>query len=118
MPSAFVTGATGFVGLDLTLGGAESSYLDFVRVVGEVTGRNVPSRATPAWLVRAMGRLSVWTYPLTRRRPVITPEVAALATGILVCHSGKAARELGYREAPIREMVEDCFAWLRKEGRL
>lgn len=32
------------------------------------------------------------------------------------CDSSKAMRELGYRAVPLRQMVEESYAWLEQEG--
>jgi dihydroflavonol-4-reductase len=30
----------------------------------------------------------------------------------------RAERDLGYRAAPLREMIDDCLAWYRQQGML
>src|SRR5579859_729718 len=48
------------------LGGAWETYLEAVRIIGELTGKRVPRRATPLWVLRALGRLSQWASAFTK----------------------------------------------------
>src|SRR5579883_762623 len=96
MKTAFVTGGTGFVGLNLVallraqgwhvvaiaahlaavtrgrtgdsylLGGTEASYVDVGEIVAGLLGVPRP-RAIPAWLLKALGQVNEWASYLTRR---------------------------------------------------
>jgi nucleoside-diphosphate-sugar epimerase len=100
------------------LGGADATFLEVVRQIGELLGRKVPSRTTPAFLSRVMGRLSLWGSYITRNEPGLTPEKAALLSADLVCSFEKAERELGYRTVPLSTMLSDCHRWMLGEGLL
>lgn len=41
-----------------------------------------------------------------------------MATRSLFCNCTKAQSELGFRAVPLRSMVEDCYRWMKVEGRL
>jgi nucleoside-diphosphate-sugar epimerase len=110
--------ARGRTGQNYLLAGTDASFLELVREIGAATGKAVPSRATPAWLLKAIGALGGVGGRLTGREPRITPEAARLATRVVSCDSSKAMRELGFRVVPLREMVRDCVAWLTAEGLL
>lgn len=105
-------------GENYLLGGADASYLEMVRTVGEVVGRPVPSRPTPAVVLKAMARLSHWASLASGREPTLTPEIAALVTRRLFCDCGKAEAELGFEPVPLRPMFEDSYRWLVEEGLL
>jgi dihydroflavonol-4-reductase len=100
------------------LGGTDASLLELVREIGAATGKSVPSRPTPAWLLRALGFIGGAVSRFTGRQPTITPEAARMVTRNVSCDSAKATRELGFRAVPLREMVRDCVAWLDAEGLL
>jgi dihydroflavonol-4-reductase len=101
------------------LGGTFETYLEAVRIIGELTGRKVPTRPMPAWAVRAMGRVSQWASFLTRRAPTVTPEIADMySRPPHLFRSDKAVRELGYRAVPLETMLRDCFEWMQSEGLL
>lgn len=103
-------------GENYLLGGTDASFHELVRVIGEVTGRPVPSRPTPAWLLRAAARIRTLVAAVTGRHPALTPETVGLVTREMQCDSGKAMRELGYRAVPLSAMVRESYDWLRQEG--
>jgi nucleoside-diphosphate-sugar epimerase len=98
------------------LGGTEESYLEMVRIIGELTGKKVPSAPMPAWVLRVYGQLSEWGSLVTGRRPTVTPEiVAGTSRAPQLFRSDKAMRELGYRAVPLRDMLRDAYEWLKAE---
>lgn len=105
----------GRTGENYILGGTYESLAELVLIIGEVAGRPVPARVTPAWLLRALGRAGGWISLVTGREPRLTPESARMATRRLNCDSSKAEHELGFRRVPLRRMVEDSYAWLKAE---
>lgn len=108
----------GGVGENYLLGGTDASYLELVRAIGAATGRDVPARPTPAWVLRALGAAGALRGTLTGKPPSLTPEAARMATHDITCDCAKAMRELGLQAVPLREMVADCAVWLATEGLL
>ena len=54
----------GRVGERYLLGGTHATYLDAVRLIGQLTGKKVPTKPMPGWIIRALGRVSstnVWS---------------------------------------------------------
>ncbi|MEO8716709.1 MAG: SDR family oxidoreductase [Burkholderiales bacterium] len=116
---AHVAAATrGRTGENYLLGGTDASFLELVREIGAALGRPVPTRATPAFVLRALGALGALRSRLTGQPPVLTPEAARMATRDMSCDSSKAVRELGFRAVPLADMVADCVAWMTAEGLL
>lgn len=105
-------------GANYLLGGVDATFQELVRTIGEVTGRRVPTRVTPAPLLRALGRMSQWWSYVSKREPDMTPEGVAIACAHIHGDSTRAERDLGYRAVPLRAIVEDCVTWLRAEGLL
>lgn len=108
----------GKTGENYLLGGIDATYLDMIRVIGELTGKKVPGKALPAWLVRTVGKLRHWRSYLTGRPPTLTPEMARLTTRHLFADSAKAERELGYKAVPLRDMLKESYDWLKRENLL
>lgn len=106
----------GRTGENYLLGGTDASFLELVRTVGEVLGRPVPERILSPALLYVASRVGHWASYVTGRPPRITPEMVGMATRRITCDSTKAQRELGFRTVPLRIMVEDSVAWLRREG--
>lgn len=105
-------------GENYLLGGADATLLEVVRICGGLTSRKVPTKPVSPWLLRGLARVAALRAAWTGRRPKLTPEAARLACGSMLCRSDKAIRELGYRPVPLREMLEDCYRWMLREGRL
>jgi nucleoside-diphosphate-sugar epimerase len=105
-------------GESFLLGGEHASFLDLLTRVGAKLDRPVPRRAMPPLLLRAYARVQVMLAAFTGREPTITPEGAVFTSKHLRVDSGKAIRELGYRETPLDSLLDDTLAWLRSEGKI
>jgi nucleoside-diphosphate-sugar epimerase len=108
----------GRTGENYILAGADASFAEVFRTIGEIVGRKVPSRVARAGFLRRASRVLGWVSLVTRKEPILTRETAAFLCADLTCRSDKATRELGYRPATLREMLEDCHRWLIAEGAL
>lgn len=100
------------------LGGADATWLEFVNEIGRLLGKKTPAKATPAFVLKLLGRISFWVSMLTRRDPDVTPEKALLVSSDLICSSAKAIGELNYQPVALSKMLQDCYQWLMKENRL
>jgi dihydroflavonol-4-reductase len=99
------------------LGGAWETYLEAVRIIGELTGKKVPRKATPLWVLRVLGRVSQWGSTFTKKAPTVTPEIVeGLSRPPHLFKSDKAVRELGYVEVPLATMLRESYEWLKAEG--
>ena len=105
-------------GANYLLGGEDVEFIDVIRVVGEILGKPVPSKPTPAWVLKAVARFNVARAAITGKEPDLTPEGAAMITRHMGCDSSRAQRELGYRFTPIRTLLEDTIRWMKREGLL
>jgi dihydroflavonol-4-reductase len=103
-------------GENYILAGADASFAEVIRTIGELVGCKVPGNVARPRLLHTAGRVLGWVSLLTGREPMVTPESAAFLCADLTCKSDKAVRELGYRPAPLRTMLEDCRRWLIEEG--
>jgi dihydroflavonol-4-reductase len=106
----------GRTGENYILGGADATYAEAVRVVGELLRRPIKVRVARPVLLRVAGRILDWTSRLRNKEPLVTPESAAFLSISLLCRCDKAVRELGYRPMPLRTMLEDCYGWMVAEG--
>ncbi len=113
--AAFHEGETG---ANYLLGGDDVSFLDLIRGVGELLGREVPDKASPAWQLKLAARLAVIAAGVTGKAPDLTPEGAAMITRHIHCDSSRAQAKLGYRFTPIRALLRDTCDWMRREGML
>jgi dihydroflavonol-4-reductase len=111
--AAFHRGAPGHSYL---LGGEHATFLELIRMTGEILDRPVPSRASPAWQLKAAARVLSLLGAISGREPDITPESAMMIVHHLRCDSSRAQRELAYRFTPLRPLLQDTIDWLWKAG--
>jgi dihydroflavonol-4-reductase len=106
----------GRCGENYLLGGTDATFLQLVQTIGEVLGRKVASKTTPAAAMVVVSRVGNWLSYLTGKPPTLTPEMVVMVSRHMFCQSTKAERELGFRTASLRSMVQDSVNWLRQEG--
>jgi nucleoside-diphosphate-sugar epimerase len=105
-------------GANYLLGGPDIPFLELIQLAGELLGKPVPDKASPAWLLTGVARLSGLLARFTGNEPDITPEGAAMICRHLDCDSGRARETLGYRFTPPKQLLEDTIDWMRSEGLL
>lgn len=98
------------------LGGEDASFLEVIRVTGELLHKRVPDRVTPPWQLRAVARMKALLGRLTGREPDITPESAHMIIHHLRCDSTRARSTLDYHFTPLRPLLQDTIAWQRQAG--
>ncbi len=99
------------------LGGVHATYLEAVQIIARLAGKKEPTKVTPGWVLRLIGRLSQWGSYFTHKAPTITPELAAGTTRLPhLFKSDKAMRELGFRAVPLAVMLGDAYEWLKSEN--
>ena len=113
--AAFEKGGTGERYL---LGGPSATFLEFTRLCQTVVGGRAPKRAFSPGMLMVIGHAMYWLARLTGGKADVTPEAAALTSGMSVVDSGKAARALGYRQVPLDDMVRESAKWLTEQGLL
>jgi dihydroflavonol-4-reductase len=106
----------GRTGENYLLGGPEASFSKLAQIIGELTGRPVPTRTVPALLLRSAARAAAAVAAVTGKEPTTTPEGVAVALAHARIVSSKAEDELGYRHVPLGVMLKDCLDWLASEG--
>ena len=111
--SAFYRGERGE---NYILGGVEVDYLTLAREIGDMLGKPTPKRTTPGWMLKLLGRVSLWGSYITGKEPDMTPEKAILVNSQVLCNSQKAENELDYHSVPLRRILEDCYQWMLSEG--
>ena len=102
----------GRVGENYLLGGTDASFLQVIRIIGEITQSPVPKRPMPALLLKAYAQVLAAISRITAREPMLTPEGAAMVTEHPRVASNKAERELDYRPVDLRTMLLDAYRWL------
>ncbi|WGL15531.1 NAD-dependent epimerase/dehydratase family protein [Microbulbifer bruguierae] len=109
----------GRCGENYILAGTDASFLEFFGIIATLVGKPVPTRTTPAFVIRAIAALNDLGSRISGREPAVTPEKAAMLTRRVVASSDKAARELGYGTAlTLEDMLRESRDWLVDQGLL
>lgn len=112
---AMVAERSAAAGEKYLLGGHHLSLRGLAAIVEDVTGVRPPA-TIPIWLAYAGVPFAAIQSWITGKLPRFSvASLAALRRHQQVSHE-KAARELGYRPRPIRETIEDAYAWFRDRG--
>ncbi|MBN1532777.1 MAG: SDR family oxidoreductase [Spirochaetes bacterium] len=96
--------------------GVNITYRELFEAIANKFGRHAPSLTLPRSVFVAYGYLMQALSNITNRPPEMDPGQARFMSVQAYYDSGKAVRELGYRIAPLTEMVDDAYEWYRKEG--
>ena len=106
----------GKTGENYILSGADASFVEFVKVIGELLDKKVPGKSMPHWLLNVVGHVSVFFARFSKKEPDMTPEKVLIVSEILKVSSAKAQRELGYRaDIPLKTMLSDCYLWMQSK---
>ncbi len=108
----------GRVGELYLLPGAEGSFEDVVRIVCELSGREMKTKVMPAFAIKLLARLKAIGSAITGKEPDITPESAEIVCSHMTTRSTKAKDELGLQVRPLKESVKDSYDWLKAQGLL
>ena len=100
------------------LGGEIMSFMEVIRITGDILGKPVPGRPTPAWVMKAAARVYALLSMMTGKEPDLTPESTAMITRNLLCDSSRAQRELDYKFTPVRSLIQATIDWMRGAGML
>ncbi len=116
---AHIVAATrGRPGENYLLGGEHANFAELIDLIAQRLRVEVRARPVPAPLLKGMGWIKQGLSAITGREPDVTPEAAAIVCADEVCDSGKAERELGYRQTPLKTLVADTIDWLKAENLL
>lgn len=89
--------------------------MTLAKEIGDMLGKQTPKKTTPGWMLKLLGRVSLWVSYVTGKEPDLTPEKAMLITSQMLCNSQKAENELDYQAVHLRSMLEDCYQWMLSE---
>lgn len=103
----------------LHFGGERTTWHDvFIRIC-HLLGVAPPPKPFPVWFLYAISYGMLWISYVTRREPLITPELVYLVNGaegdadMLAFEAGRnRAASIGYSCAPLDDALKDCYNWL------
>lgn len=106
----------GRIGQRYLLAGETWHTRDLARLIAEETGVAAPRWRLPLGAAEAASRVSHLFAAITRTRPLIPQDAVHSARTDQLLDGGKARRELGMPQTPIREAVRRAVGWFRQRG--
>lgn len=106
----------GKTGENYILGGPYASMHEFLRVAAEILGKPAPKKPMPAFVLKALAGILAVSSKLNGKRPMITPEEAYFACEDVDASSKKAVEELGFREVPLDQSVQESIDYLKSQN--
>jgi nucleoside-diphosphate-sugar epimerase len=103
---------SGRQGENYLLPGVEASFDEVIAIIAELVGRPVPRWRIPVSAFTAVAYAKAALSFLTGKEPDLTPDGLQLMLNDPHIETEKAERELGYRQVPLRTMLEDTYVWL------
>lgn len=113
--AAYKHGATGE---NYILGGPYATFHEFLSLAATKLGKPEPKKPmSPALLKMYAGLLEAWSKT-TGKRPSVTKEEAYFACQSYRVNYDRAIKELGYRDIPLEQSVDESIDYLREKGEL
>ncbi len=103
------------------LAGPAVEMVELAGLLGELTGRRLPQRTAPEWLLRAGSRLLDRVQRLVPVRLPISAEAVASTLGIgadVAVDDTAARQELGIERRELRQTLADTVRWLAEQGQI
>lgn len=109
--AAFHKGKTGE---NYILGGPYASMHEFLSIAAAKLGHTAPGKPMPSFVLKMLAGILSIVSKINGKRPMITPEEAYFAAEMVNASSEKAVRELGYKEIPLDQSVDECITYLKE----
>lgn len=98
------------------LGGENLTMQDFLGLLAEVSGLPAPRVCLPSAPLVPLAYLNATWSTLTGAVPRLTPDTVRMARHRMFYDPGKAVRELGLPQTPVREALRRAVAWFQGNG--
>lgn len=106
----------GRVGERYILGHRNMALAEILAELGVILDRPAPRVRLPYFVAYAAGAISTGLAALTRRPPAIALEAVKMSRRRMYFDPGKAVRDLGLPQTPVRAAFEDALAWFAQRG--
>jgi dihydroflavonol-4-reductase len=107
----------GRVGEKYILGNQNLSLSKIFQMLAEITGIPAPRVRLPYWPILALSYLDeFWATHVNHKPPRMPVAAVKMAKKFMYFDSGKAIRELGLPQTPVRQALEEAVAWFEEQG--
>ena len=99
------------------LGNQNLSLSEIFQVLANITGLSAPRVRLPYRPILALSYLDeFWATYVSHRPPRMPVAAVKMAKKFMYFDSGKAVRELGLPQTPVRQALEDAVGWFQEQG--
>ena len=99
------------------LGNQNLSLSEIFQVLANITGLSAPRVRLPYRPILALSYLDeFWATYVSHKPPRMPVAAVKMAKKFMYFDSGKAVRELGLPQTPVRQTLEDAVAWFQEQG--
>lgn len=106
----------GRVGEKYILGHRNVTLVEMLRMLADITGLQAPRLRLPHWLPVGAAALATGWARLAGGEPRVSLDSARMARHRMFFDAGKAVRELGLVQSPIREALGRAVRWFEENG--
>ncbi len=101
------------------LGGPDVTWLEVVSEISNIMKKSPPKYELPSWLFKVYGYSEYFiSTKILKREPMLTPHTIDILSEYVYSSSSKAINELNYEMSNLKEMLEDCYLWMKATKRL
>jgi dihydroflavonol-4-reductase len=115
----FLAAEKGKIGERYILGNQNLTMLEFLSLLGRLTGKKPPRFRIPYPVAYAVGaistQLSDW---VTKKEPAVALEAVKMSKRHMFFDSTKAVRELGMPQTPVEQAAQAALTWFSENGYL
>ncbi len=100
------------------LGGTHTEWREFFQKIANKVRPGFTMSVAPTWLLKIVGGVSVMVASITRKKPLLTPELIHLIReepDITIHDKLKAEADIKYHSRSLDQMIDDCYEWMLKE---
>ena len=99
------------------LGNQNLSLSEIFQVLANITGLSAPRVRLPYRPILALSYLDeFWATYVSHKPPRMPVAAVKMAKKFMYFDSGKAVRELGLPQTPVRQALEDAVGWFQEQG--
>ncbi|MDE2922061.1 MAG: NAD-dependent epimerase/dehydratase family protein [Acidobacteriota bacterium] len=106
----------GRVGEKYILGHRNVLLVEMLRMLADITGLQAPRLRLPHWLPVGAAALATGWARLAGGEPRVALDSALMARRRMFFDAGRAVRELGLVQSPIREALQRAVRWFEENG--
>ncbi len=108
----------GKTGENYILGGPYATFHEFLSLAAEKLGKPAPKKPISPTMLKFYASILELISKLTGKRPSVTKEEAYFACQSYQVNFDRAINDLGYRDVPLEQSVDEAIAYLREKDDL